>query len=60
MRSGGSWRWTVFWSAFVVLYAVYAARLAYELLRPVLPALACLTGVIAALWLLLAWRRSRY
>ena len=45
-----SWRSKVFWSAFVLLYAAYALRMGYELLKPVIPALITLAVLIAIIW----------
>ena len=44
-----SWRVKLFWSALVVLYAAWAARRSYDLVRPAEPAAVVLTVVIARL-----------
>ena len=58
--SGGTgWRWTVFWTASVLLYAVYAIRHGLELIAPVLPVVSAVVIAGASIWLVIRWRRRR-
>ena len=52
-----SWQTKLCWSAVVVLYAAWAVRKSYELMRPLIPIAVALTVVIAISWFFVRRRR---
>jgi hypothetical protein len=52
-----SWQTKLCWSAVVVLYAAWAVRKSYDLVRPLIPVAVALTVVIAVSWFLVRRRR---